>query len=1021
MNKFNLTFRGEVLPGKDPDKARAGFAALFDIQDPKRLEQFFSGKTIILRRNLERKAAAEYYLKLNQLGLEAELVKPGPENDVESTETTQQSGAPQDAAGRKAQKKGDKRLPTRKQGAQDSRTSGADKQRRKREALAQLQHAAAQRKEAAAERERQRIAEQLAKEQASKRAAEETARKLARAEAERQRKAEETARKKAQAAAERQREAEETARKKAEAEAERQRKAEETARKKAQAEAERQRKAEETARKKAQAEAERQRKAEETARKKAEAAAEQQRKAEETARKKAEAEAERQRKAEETARKKAEAAAEQQRKAEETARKKAEAAAEQQRKAEETARKKAEAEAERQRKAEETARKKQKAEAAARRKSEAGAQQQRRPDAACQSTGAATRKRPSTAKPTAHTSALEEKAIEAGARALAGTPSLKRTTARVKSRLELPRRNDTVRSGGNKNPPGSPNPYRLLPFRSTTEIRQRSTIAAQQSRRGVLIGCIALAMLLMLLGRFLSLNPATPPEGPSAIAASSAGNLLILAGDTLLLHNRAGVPTESLRAETLALRDLSGPIAFDLQGDLLIGARAAGTDSSPRAMWRCKLDERSCQPVTEPQFSPPPTALTMNSLTGEWFIAAEERLSKLGSDGELRAKLELPLPTQPTLRLDSGLLFMNSAQAPAISVFRYEDKAFGQQLDEILLLPPPALQREQTRVGDFIRNGDFWWVNMHNPDTETAGLYLFDRDWTFIRELPRGAVLGQGQLVNWGERVLLFSDQQESVLRFSRLGQTEVPLQSESLAQLIDQASGQLTWTTLAWQATLLLLLLSSLGGFSWAYLQSTRALVYSSRPTHGAPPLDDVAEDIHWLQSAPHRTRQWRQRNIAWAALAIACLIVLIGLGVSLVQLMAAAAALAGFAVALQIMLRSEPEHAGLLAEQLVLADHREMYHLATGPRIHYRGPFVVVDDVIIFTGNKWFPGLHQQQVKRELEPRVTAGVRVDRKTIAVKLLQSRHPVAKSGIAIAVGAILGALLLAISFLPWQG
>ncbi|PLW69737.1 hypothetical protein [Pseudohalioglobus lutimaris] len=965
MNKFNLTFRGEVLPGKDPDKARAGFAALFDIQDPERLEQFFSGKTIILRRNLERKAAAEYYLKLNQLGLEAELVKPGPENDVESTETTQQSGAPQDAAGRKAQKKSDKRLPTRKQGAQDSRTSGAEKQRRKREALAQLQHAAAQRKEAAAERERQHIAEQLAKEQATKRAAEETARKLARAEAERQRKAEETALKKAEAEAERQRKAEETARKKAEAEAERQRKAEETARKKAKAEAEQQRKAEETARKKAEAEAEQQRKAEETARKKAEAEAEQQRKAEETARKKAEAE--------------------------------------------------------RQRKLEETARKKQKAEAAARRKSEADAQQQRRPDAACQSTGAATGKRPSTAKPTAHTSALEEKAIEAGARALAGTPSLKRTTARVKSRLELPRRNDTVRSGGNNNPPGSPNPYRLLPFRSTTEIRQRSTIAAQQSRRGVLMGCIALAMLLMLLGRFLSLNPATPPQGPSAIAASSAGNLVILAGDTLLLHNRAGVPTESLRAETLALRDLSGPIAFDLQGDLLIGARAAGTDSSPRAMWRCKLDERSCQPVTEPQFSPPPTALTMNSLTGEWFIAAEERLSKLGSDGELRAKLELPLPTQPTLRLDSGLLFMNSAQAPAISVFRYEDKAFGQQLDEILLLPPPALQREQTRVGDFIRNGDFWWVNMHNPDTETAGLYLFDRDWTFIRELPRGAVLGQGQLVNWGERVLLFSDQQESVLRFSRLGQTEVPLQSESLAQLIDQASGQLTWTTLAWQATLLLLLLSSLGGFSWAYLQSTRALVYSSRPTHGAPPLDDVAEDIHWLQSAPHRTRQWRQRNIAWAALAIACLIVLIGLGVSLVQLMAAATALAGFAVALQIMLRSEPEHAGLLAEQLVLADHREMYHLATGPRIHYRGPFVVVDDVIIFTGNKWFPGLHQQQVKRELEPRVTAGVRVDRKTIAVKLLQSRHPVAKSGIAIAVGAILGALFLAISFLPWQG
>ena len=75
MNRFNLSFKGEIQPGKDPAQVKARFGKLFGIDDPQRLERFFSGETIILRRNLERKTAAEYFSKLRKLGVEAELVK----------------------------------------------------------------------------------------------------------------------------------------------------------------------------------------------------------------------------------------------------------------------------------------------------------------------------------------------------------------------------------------------------------------------------------------------------------------------------------------------------------------------------------------------------------------------------------------------------------------------------------------------------------------------------------------------------------------------------------------------------------------------------------------------------------------------------------------------------------------------------------------------------------------------------------------------------------------------------------
>ena len=80
--------------------------------------------------------------------------------------------------------------------------------------------------------------------------------------------------------------------------------------------------------------------------------------------------------------------------------------------------------------------------------------------------------------------------------------------------------------------------------------------------------------------------------------------------------------------------------------------------------------------------------------------------------------------------------------------------------------------------------------------------------------------------------------------------------------------------------------------------------------------------------------------------------------------QLLAAMIALIGPFAGLQLILRSEPEHLGLSNEQLVLVDHRQLYHLASGPRIHYWGPFVIIDDVVIFTGTVLLPTLDRSQL---------------------------------------------------------
>lgn len=77
MARFDLTFKGTVLPDHDPQTVKQAFAELFTIKDPFVLDQMFSGDTFVVRSNLDRKTAADYFRKVVELGGQAELVASG--------------------------------------------------------------------------------------------------------------------------------------------------------------------------------------------------------------------------------------------------------------------------------------------------------------------------------------------------------------------------------------------------------------------------------------------------------------------------------------------------------------------------------------------------------------------------------------------------------------------------------------------------------------------------------------------------------------------------------------------------------------------------------------------------------------------------------------------------------------------------------------------------------------------------------------------------------------------------------
>jgi len=71
-SRYDLLFRGDIVPGRRFDEVRAGLRDLFQIDDA-RAASLFSGRPVIVRRNLEAAEAERYRAALEAAGALVEL------------------------------------------------------------------------------------------------------------------------------------------------------------------------------------------------------------------------------------------------------------------------------------------------------------------------------------------------------------------------------------------------------------------------------------------------------------------------------------------------------------------------------------------------------------------------------------------------------------------------------------------------------------------------------------------------------------------------------------------------------------------------------------------------------------------------------------------------------------------------------------------------------------------------------------------------------------------------------------
>jgi hypothetical protein len=240
----------------------------------------------------------------------------------------------------------------------------------------------------------------------------------------------------------------------------------------------------------------------------------------------------------------------------------------------------------------------------------------------------------------------------------------------------------------------------------------------------------------------------------------------------------------------------------------------------------------------------------------------------------------------------------------------------------------------------------------------------------------------------------------------------EAPLVSDLLQQRVTQQGRGLWLRELAWRTVTLLLVAVILVGAVLGWLASARALVYRAHKTQGAQPIDALAEPITWVDPFEARSRHFRRLNIFYYSFCIMGLVAAIANGVPVAALLALIIFFLGPALSLLLFQSTPIGHVGSAAGQLILVDHASTYHMGGDARVQYRGPILLIDDVVVFLGTRLLPAFNPQQVETQVRPLAANGIKVDRKTVLVKLLQSQHPLARSMQLIAGCSLLAALLL---------
>ncbi len=574
-----------------------------------------------------------------------------------------------------------------------------------------------------------------------------------------------------------------------------------------------------------------------------------------------------------------------------------------------------------------------------------------------------------------------------------------------------------------KRQPGAPN---LFDVRLSEGALNEARKSDQHFSGAPTLGAAILLVAFVLVGlRFWIGSFDTPASGLGSVAVDGSGRPAVVVNDQLLRHDRAGNPGELKNLSTIGLSPAT-PIAFLANGDLLQLRPPQGQDLpawlrdlvgvelQPGRLLRCSTREEACEPFLQPLDE---ATFAVNRDSGYVLVAdvPTNRLMKYDLDGNALASHPIALTGPVHLGLRDGVLYLAQGNSDVLKALRTENRAFGEELGLYTLAVNEAQATGHIFPGALAWLGDAWWVVMQSRDNSTAGLYRFDANWQPLGAVPLPASARPDQPVSWGEKLLVPDASQGLVYRIAADNTLERPFSEDPIGEALAARSAELEQSASLQAVVMLVLFFAALGLFTYGAVKSLQGKIYQALNDTNEKAFDIENDAIDWLEPGRDARALLRRAGFGLAGLTFLLLAMAVllkpGLGITVAALVVLAG-IGGYGYAIY---QSWGCHLGRLGDQLVVVDHKSTYRVGRGPRIQYVNNYVMIEDVIVYLGNPLLPQFAHEALQQEFEPIVTRGIKVDRTTLRLKLINSRHPMfyGSAGLVFSLCAALIILLLA--------
>lgn len=313
--------------------------------------------------------------------------------------------------------------------------------------------------------------------------------------------------------------------------------------------------------------------------------------------------------------------------------------------------------------------------------------------------------------------------------------------------------------------------------------------------------------------------------GPAGLTTDPDGHLYIQIRNQLLEHDARGAFVARHDLSEFGVEVLLGGTAFFSNGDILLrrgpdtrtffdtvrayqrrtNRKSIVPDAPDTGLFRCNLDTKRCR-----VFGPEPIdfksafSVFIDRETDEVYISDSSRhlVRQYTSDGVEACDPEGGFKFPNQLMLHERNLLVADTNHHRIRAIRIVSDGFGTTQYTADVVPPQAKANDERWPSHFVRVGDTWWVNNMQTGMDYGGIYVFDDDWAFKREILLPGNADPISLIAFNGEVLISDWYGDRVHRISPDGVVLGDFRSRGLSEVLAESETQRGLFTLyAWLA----------------------------------------------------------------------------------------------------------------------------------------------------------------------------------------------------------------------------